>query len=87
MIARLQEGMTSPYGVLANGRVRAQKVVVDDDDVGLRGALAHAGDETVVVARTIGAQARVSSRRHLVPERQILRQIAQLRAIAGLRPR
>ena len=72
--------------VLANRRVRAQQVVVDDDDVGFGGALAHAGDETVVVARTLGAQARVGGRRDLVPERQILGQIAQLRAIADLGP-
>jgi len=58
--------------VLPNGRVRAQKVVVDDDDVGFRGALAHAGDETVVVAGTLGAQTRVGGCRDLVPERYIL---------------
>ncbi len=65
--------------------IRAQQMVVDDDDVGLGGALAHARDETFVVAGTLGAEARVGLGGDLVPERKVLGQIAQLGAVARLR--
>ena len=47
-------------GVLPHRRVGAEQVVVDDDDVGLGGALAHPRDEAVVVAA--GTRCRGSSR-------------------------
>src|SRR5204863_4514443 len=47
---------------LADGGVGAQQMVVDDDDVSCGGALAHARDEAVVVARALGAQARLRRR-------------------------
>ena len=59
-------------------------MMVDDDDVGRGGALAHPRDEAVVVARALGAEAGVGGRRDVVPEREVLRQILQLGAIAGL---
>ena len=69
---------------LPDGRVRAQQMVVDDDDVGLGGALAHLDDEAVVVARAIGADAVLGRRGDVVPEGQILGQILDLGAVAGL---
>ena len=69
---------------LPHRRVGAEQVVVDDDDVGLGGALAHARDEAVVVARALGAEAVFGGRRDVVPERQVLRQILELGAVAGL---
>ena len=74
-------------GVLPDRGIGAQQVMVDDHDVGRRGALAHPRDEAVVVARALGAEAGVRRGRDLVPERQILGQILELRAIAGIGPR
>ena len=59
-------------------------MVIDDDDIGFGGALTHAGDEALVVSRTGGAQTRLGGRRDLFPERQILRKIFQLGAVAGV---
>ena len=71
-------------GTLPHGRVRAEQVVIDDDDVGFGRTLAHAGHEAVVVARAVGAQARVRLGGDVAPERQVLRQFAQFRAVARL---
>src|SRR5204863_1285454 len=71
-------------GVLSHGQVRAQQVMVDDDHVGRRRALAHARHEAVVVPRTLGAEARFGGRRDFAPERKILRQIVELRPVTGL---
>src|SRR2546426_456203 len=48
--------------VLANRRVGAEQVVVDDDDVGSGGALAHLRDEALVVARAFRPKARLRGR-------------------------
>ena len=71
-------------GALAHRGIGAQQVVVDDDDVGLGGALPHPGHEALAVARTVAAQAGLGGGRDLVPQRQVLGQIGQLGAIAGL---
>ena len=70
---------------LADRRIGAQQVMVDDDDVGLGGALAHQRDVAVAVARALGAETGVGLGRDLLPEREVLRQIAQLGAVAGRR--
>ena len=70
---------------LPHGRVGAQQMVIDDDDVGFRGALAHQRDEAVAVARALGAEARVGFGGDLLPQRQVFGQVAQLRAVAGRR--
>ena len=72
--------------VLPDGGVGAEQMMVDDHHVRRRGALAHARDETVVVAGTFAAETGLRRRRHFVPERQILRQILELGAIAGVGP-
>ena len=71
--------------VLANRGVGAEQMVIDDDDVGRCGALPHPGDKAVVVPRTFHAEAGLGGRRHLVPEREIFRQVFELGAVAGLR--
>ena len=70
--------------VLPHRGVGAEQVMVDDDHVGLGGALAHPRDEAVVVARALGAEAGLRGRRHVVPERQVFRQVLELGAVAGL---
>ena len=70
--------------VLAHGRVRAEQMVIDDDGVCGGGALAHEGHEAVAVARAFGAEAGFGIGGNVFPEGQILRKVAQLRAVAGL---
>ena len=76
--------MTSPNVLLPHRGVGAEQVVVDDDDVRFGGALAHAGDEAVVVARALGADAVLGRRGDVAPERQIFGQVLDLGAVAGL---
>src|SRR4051812_18360535 len=73
--------------VLPHRRVRAQQVVIDDDDVRCRGALTHPRDEAVVVARALGTDAGFRRRGDLAPERQILGKVFEFGPIAGLGPR
>jgi hypothetical protein len=61
-------------------------VVVDDHHVGFGGALAHAGDEALAELGTFAAKAGVGGGGDLVPERQVLGQVAELGAVAGLGP-
>ena len=84
MIARSQDGNDLAVGALPHRRVGAQQVMIDDDDVGVGGALPHARDEAVVVARTLGADAVFGAGGDVVPERRVLRQILELGAVAGL---
>jgi len=81
------EGNDLAIGALSHGGVCAQKVMVDDHDVGLCSALPHARHETVAVLRTLDAETRICRGRDLTPERHVLRQVAQLRAVTrvGLR--
>ena len=74
-------------GALADRRVSAEQMVVDDDHVGFGRALAHQRQEAVTVTRTLGAETGVGIGGDLVPERKILGQVTQLGAVAGLRPR
>ena len=71
---------------LPDRRVGAQQVMVHDDEVRLGGALSHARDEAVGVARALGADAVFRCCGDLSPERQVLGQVCDLGAIAGLRP-
>ena len=70
--------------VLPHRRVGAQQVMVDDDDVGFGGALAHFRDEALGELGAVGADAVLAGRCDLAPERQIFRQIFHLGAIARL---
>ena len=71
-------------GTLPHGGIGAEQVVVDDDQVGLGGALPHPRHEALVVARALGADAGFDGGRDLIPERQIFRQVFQLGAVAGV---
>ena len=71
-------------GVLADRRVGAQQMMIHDHEIRGGGALAHARDEALVVPRALGAEAGLGGCGDLVPEGQVLREVLQLGAIAGL---
>jgi hypothetical protein len=71
-------------GALPYRRVSAEEMMIDDDQIRFGCALAHARDETVVIAGTFAADAVLTGRSNVFPEREILRQILQFGAIAGL---
>ena len=72
---------------LPHRRIRAQQMMIDDHDVRRRGALPHARDETVVVARAFGAETRLGGRRDLVPEgRSSGRSSSSARSPVSVRP-
>src|SRR5215472_12141012 len=62
-------------------------MMVDDDDVGFGGPLAHSRDETLVIAGTLRPEAGISGGGDLVPEGHVFRKIFELASIAGLRLR
>jgi hypothetical protein len=70
---------------LADRRIGAQQVMVDDDDIRLRGALAHLRHEAVAVPRTLGAETRLRLGGDVLPERQVFGKIPQLRPVSRLR--
>ena len=73
---------------LTHGGIGAEQVMIDDDDVGLRGALPHERHETVVEAGALPPDAVLGGCGDVGPERQILGQVLHFRAVTGLgRPR
>ena len=87
MTARSQSGITSPnapWRTDASAQSRWWLTITTD---GLGGAVAHPRDEAVGVARALAAEALLARRRELGPERQVVRQVFDLGAIAGLRRR
>ena len=72
---------------LAHRGVGTQQMMVDDDDVGFGGALPHASDEAVGVAGTRRADTVLRAGGDLLPEGQILGQVLDFGAVAGLRVR
>ena len=71
-------------GVVAQRRVGAEQVVVDDDHVRFGRALAHPRDEAVGVARAGAAGAGLGGGGDLRPERQVVGQLVDLGAVPGL---
>ncbi len=59
-------------------------MMVDDDDIGFRGAGSHLGHEAVVEARTLGPDAVLARRGDVGPERQVLGQVFHFGAVARL---
>src|SRR5206468_12107912 len=59
---------------LSDSRIGAQQVMIDDDHIRGGGAAAHRRHEAVLVARTLGAEARICRRRYFVPERKVFGQ-------------
>jgi hypothetical protein len=70
-------------GVLPDGGVRAQQMVIDDHDVRFGGTLAHPRDEAVRLSGARRADAALGRRGQVEPHRQILRQVLEFRAVAG----
>ena len=71
-------------GALAHRGIRAQQVVIDDHHVGLGSLLPHLRDVAVAILRTIVAEAGFRQRRHVVPQRRVFLDLADLGAVAGL---
>ena len=71
-------------GVVAQRRIGAEQVVVDDDHVRFGGVLPHPRDEAVGVARAGAAGAGLGGGGDLRPERQVVGQLVDLGAIPGL---
>src|ERR1051325_732786 len=69
---------------VAQTQVGEEEMVIDDDDVGFLRATAHARDEAGIVVRTLLSETRLRTRVDVSPERERLREIRQLGAIAGL---
>ena len=71
-------------GALPDRRVGAEQVMVDDHHVRFRRALAHFRDVAFAVLRAVVAETGLRLRRNVVPQRRILLEPAELRAIAGV---
>ena len=76
-------GVGRSGGLLLDGEVGEEQVVVDDDDVGLECAAAHLGDEAAAVVGTGCAEAGVAAGVELVPESAGLGQSRKFGAVAG----
>ncbi len=69
---------------LPNGGIGAEQVMIDDNQLRLGGTLTHFRDETVLIARALGAYAVFRCCGNLTPKRQVLRKVGDLRAVAGI---
>jgi hypothetical protein len=58
-------------------------MMIDNDDVGFLRTAAHAGDEALVVVRTLLAETGFGARIDVTPEGKRLRQIGKLSPIAS----
>jgi len=70
-------------GLQLDRHVGEEEVVVDDDDLGLQRFAAHGGDEAVLPVGAGLAEAGLAARVQPGPERGVLRQRVDLRAVAG----
>ena len=85
VVFRQHGGARISGGRGAQREIREEEVVVDYDHVRFRGLLPHAKDETAIVVRALGSDALIRRRRQVAPGGEVLRELAQLRAVAGLR--
>ena len=69
---------------LTHRGVCAEQVVVHDYQIRLGRALAHAGHEAFLMLGAVGADAVLRCGRDLTPEREVVWQVFDLRAVAGL---
>ena len=76
-------GVGGSGGLLLDGKVGEEEVVIDDDEVGLEGLAAHLGDEAGLPVGAGLAEADLGAGVELVPERGGLREVVDLGAIAG----
>ena len=70
-------------GLLLDGEVGEEEVVVDDDDVGLESLAAHLGDEAVLPVGAGLAEADFAACVEFMPERGMLGEVFDLGAVAG----
>ena len=70
---------------LPQGEVGEKEMVIDDEDVGLRRALAHQGDVAAVELLALLAGASLTARINPRPELARVRQVFELGAVAALR--
>ena len=71
--------------VLPQRQVREKQVMIDDDHVGFGGPLVHRGDEAAVELGAFLARAGLAPRVEPRPQLRVVRQKAQLGAVAGFR--
>src|SRR3954470_5431089 len=58
-------------------------MMIDDDHISIRRALAHASDEARIIVGTLLSETGIGTRIYVSPERQVLRQVGKLCAVAG----
>ncbi len=71
-------------GAVAQREIGKEEMMIDDDDVRLRRAVAHARNEARIKVGTLLAQTGLRARVDVSPEGKVLRQIRQLCAIPYL---
>ena len=76
-------GVGGVGGLLLDGEVGEEEVVVDDDDVGLERFAAHGGDETVLPVWTGLAEASFGAGVEFGPEGRVFGEGVDLGAVAG----
>ena len=76
-------GVGGSAGLLLDGEVGEEEVVVDDDEVGLERLAAHVGDEAALPVGAGLAEAGFGAGVELVPERGVLGELIDLGAVAG----
>src|SRR5947199_134022 len=69
----------------AQGQIGEEEMMVDDHYVGVRCLSPHAKDEAAIVVLALRSDALVRAGREIAPGSEVLRQVAQLGAVAGLR--
>src|ERR1700721_114630 len=82
---RKPSGRRRSFGFELDGEVCKKQMMIDYNDVALRGFATHLGDEAAVVFFALLAEASIGARIELVPERARLGQFGEFGAIAGLR--
>ena len=76
-------GVGGSGGLLLDGEVGEEEVVVDDDEVGLEGFAAHFGDEAALPVGAGLAEAGLGAGVELVPEGGVFGELVDLGAVAG----
>jgi len=69
----------------AQGQIGEEEMMVDDHYVGVRCLSPHAKDEAAIVVLALRSDALVRAGREIAPGSEVLRQVAQLGAVARLR--
>ena len=78
-------GIGRVLGLLLDGEIGEEQMMIDDDDVALHRLAPHFGDEAFVPGAAFLAEAGVGARVELVPERAGFGQRREFGTVAGLR--